>query len=133
LRTRNSFDKAKYRCKTGHGGYYKNIEFRFKSLQELIDEIGIRPVGMSLDRIDNFGHYEPGNVKWSTQKEQNRNTRRNVIVEYNGEKMCLTDAAKASGLSRSTLEKRIKAGCPDHLLFKKGRWRYKNGRIAEIA
>ena len=130
-RTRSSFYKAKHRCKTGHNGYYENVEFKFKSLWQLIEEIGIRPEGMSLDRINNSGHYEPGNVRWATQAEQCRNTRRNVMLEYNGEKMCLKDAAKAAGLSSSTLEKRIKAGCPDHLLFKKGRWRYKNGRIAE--
>lgn len=120
-RTRSSFDKAKHRCKTGHYGYYEKVEFKFESLWQLIEEIGIRPEGTSLDRINSLGHYEPGNVRWATQAEQCRNTRRNIILEYNGKKMCLTDAAKASGLHMSTLKRRIKAGCPDHLLFKKGR------------
>jgi len=81
LRTRNSYYRAKRRCKTGHGGYYTTVEFRFQSLEALIAEIGIRPEGMSLDRIDNLGHYEPGNVRWATHKEQCNNRRKKGTVQ----------------------------------------------------
>lgn len=40
------------------------------------DNFGPKPPGHSLDRIDVFGNYEPGNVKWSTQKEQVANQRK---------------------------------------------------------
>jgi len=75
LRTRSSYYKAKQRCKTGHRGYYVNVEFKFTSLQQLVNEIGTRPEGMSLDRINNLGHYEPGNVRWATHQEQCNNRR----------------------------------------------------------
>ena len=40
-----------------------------------VDDVGERPVGYTLDRIDPYGDYEPGNVRWSSVKSQNRNRR----------------------------------------------------------
>lgn len=63
--------------------------------------------GYTLDRKDNGGNYEPGNLQWATQKEQNRNQRTNVIVEYNGERMTLVEAAERSGIDYDALRYRI--------------------------
>ena len=56
-----------------HHPCYENVEFKFKSLQELVDCIGLRPIGMTLDRIDTLGHYEPTNVRWATVLQQAKN------------------------------------------------------------
>lgn len=75
FRTKSSYYKAKQRCNLGakHHPCYEMVEFRFDSLQQLIDCIGVRPEGMTLDRIDPLGHYEPNNVRWATVKEQAKN------------------------------------------------------------
>jgi hypothetical protein len=72
LYTQASYYKAKRRCKLGgaHHPCYEKVEFRFTGLQQLVDCIGCRPQGTTLDRIDPLGHYEPGNVRWATPAEQ---------------------------------------------------------------
>jgi hypothetical protein len=69
------YAQAKSRCNCSTNARYKDyggrgIEFRFTSFQEFFTELGICPADKSLDRIDNNGHYEKGNVRWATKDEQ---------------------------------------------------------------
>ena len=78
--------------------------------------------GYTLDRINNDGNYEPENVRWADRKAQQRNTRRNVFVEYQGKKMTLAEASEKSGINYQTLCQRFDAcdARPQHPLFQTG-------------
>jgi hypothetical protein len=73
-----SYREAKQRCTNSkHPDYQqyggRGIEFRFSSPAEIVDEIGERPEGKTLDRINFDGHYERKNVQWATPKQQAAN------------------------------------------------------------
>jgi len=70
-----SFCRARRRVKQGatHHPAYASVEFRFASFDEFFAELGPRPEGCSVDRINPLGHYEPGNVRWATVLEQAAN------------------------------------------------------------
>ena len=66
--------------------------------------------GYTLDRIDNDGDYKPGNVKWSTQAEQLRHTRRTRLFTLNGKTQCFKDWCQEFGIGVSTFYERLGNG-----------------------
>lgn len=84
---------------------------QWHSFEAFLADMGPRPEGTSLDRFpDVNGNYEPSNCRWATAAEQMRNTRRNIIVEFSGEKMCLKDACAAADINYTAALKRVKKG-----------------------
>lgn len=114
------WDAMKQRCRNPNcqifkyygGRGIKVCERWIQSFQNFLDDMGPRPAkGYQLDRIDNDGNYEPGNVRWVSNKVQSRNKRSNVFIPMpNGESMCVNDAAKILGISSRGLGQRVQAG-----------------------
>lgn len=72
---------------------------------------------LTIDRIDNNKGYYPDNCRWTTNKEQSRNRRSNIIVTYQGKKMTLIEASEKSGLPYSALHARYNRGVRGEELF----------------
>lgn len=82
------------------------------SFSAFLEDVGERPDGMTLDRLDSDGNYEPGNVRWATAQQQNRNRRNNRMLTMGGRTQCLADWSEETGIPRDTLGRRLKKGWP---------------------
>lgn len=70
-------------------------------------DMGERPAGHTIERIDVNGSYEPGNCRWATAKEQARNKTDNNVLTLNGETKCIAEWADCTGIPSHTIRARI--------------------------
>jgi len=81
------------------------------SFKNFFADLGPRPSAKhSLNRLNNNGIYEPGNVAWSTQIEQARNKRSNHLVEHCGKMKPISQIAEDTGVHRFTIYNRLRIG-----------------------
>ena len=91
-----------------YGGRGISICSRWNKFENFYTDMGARPKGTSLDRIDNNGNYEPDNCRWATHREQSLNTRLVNYITINGETKCLYDWCRQYGLDPGTVRYRMR-------------------------
>lgn len=93
-----------------YGGRGIRVCDRWETFENFLADMGIRPLGMTLERRDNDGHYEPGNCRWSTTEEQANNKRNNNRLTYQGETLTISEWARKLGVRDQLLRVRLCRG-----------------------
>ena len=106
------------RCRNPNNSYYNDYGKRgisvceewhhFRNFQKWCYENGYK-IGLTIDRIDNNGNYNPSNCRFITNKEQQRNKRNNRMLKdpFDGEVLCLSALAEKYNIKITTLSNRI--------------------------
>lgn len=96
-------------CYHNYGGRGITVCERWHKFDEFLSDMGpSHREGLTLDRIDTNGNYEPSNCRWATRKEQASNKRTNHKVSFNGETMTLSQWIRRTGIT--SLPYRLRRG-----------------------
>lgn len=83
------------------------------SFENFLADMGERPDGYSLDRIDPEKNYEPGNCRWATDEEQANNKKNNRRIDMNGRLVTVAEASRLTGIPGHILYRRVSKGWSD--------------------
>ena len=116
--TKISWLHMKERCLHEKSGHYKWYGARgikvcnrwLHSFKNFLADMGEKPQGLSLDRINNNGNYEPSNCKWSTWGDQANNKRNNIWITFDGKTLSKAQWAREINIDIGTLANRIYHG-----------------------
>lgn len=95
-----------------YGGRGIRVCERWQTFENFFSDMGEQPAGLTIERVNNDGNYEPSNCKWATQEEQSNNKRSVRLIAYKGQSMSIAQWARKLGTKRSALIARLRAGIP---------------------
>ena len=107
--TYKSWAEMKYRCGNPKRKNYVDVSYcdEWESFENFFADMGIRPEGTTLDRIDPNGDYCKENCRWADDITQENNRRNNRKFMHKGELLTLPQIARKYGISRSNLANKV--------------------------
>lgn len=93
-----------------YGGRGITVCDRWMRFEDFLADMGERPDGSTLDRIDNDGPYSPDNCRWASATDQQANRKRTVYMSVRGESKPLAEWSRAFGLPPKTVYMRLRYG-----------------------
>jgi hypothetical protein len=93
-----------------YGGRGIKVCARWLDPRNFAEDMGEKPPGYSLDRIDTNGDYCPENCRWATPAQQGANKRNNRMLEHDGQVLHLSEWCRRLGVKASTVSNRLNAG-----------------------
>lgn len=90
-----------------YGGAGIKVHDSWHKFENFLKDMGERPAGMSIERINNLGNYEPSNCRWATSRQQAANRRNTRMISFNGETKNLKEWSRCLGIKYVTLFPRI--------------------------
>jgi len=94
-----------------YGGRGITVCEKWDSFQAFYADMGERPVGMVIERVDNNAGYFPGNCRWTTRSENMRNRRNTRAITAHGKTQSMAAWEEELGLARQTINRRLARGC----------------------
>jgi hypothetical protein len=95
-----------------YGGRGIKVCDRWMQYENFLADMGAKPDGMSLDRINPDGNYEPGNCRWASKTEQMNNRRNSRLITAFGKTLTLPQWVQETGLGYYTIYQRLRTGVP---------------------
>lgn len=88
------------------------VRERWHAFENFLADMGQRPEGTSIERVDNDGNYEPGNCEWADRATQMSNKSDNRWLEFSGLRMTVSQWAIHQKIPRATIFRRLRTGLP---------------------
>lgn len=115
-RTHQSWADMRNRCNnpnnhayTRYGGRGIKCDPRWEHYRDFVADMGLKPDGKTLERVDNNRGYSPENCVWASYREQGRNTRVNRLLTHDGVTLTAVEWSERLGINFTTLRNRLNA------------------------